>query len=90
MDDTPHAIRSRSWPDRYPARDLPPPVEPDKNVALHDLPPEKKRRIWNYLKANHPELAAFYEGEFFREMRTQFDAVPALPRDLVRKALDGL
>lgn len=88
MTDTPHAIRSNSWPDRYPAPKRTP-VEPDDKVALHDLPPAKKRRIWAWLKANAPELAAFYEGPEFKLMRDTFGAVPAIPREMVRKALEG-
>lgn len=88
MDDTPHAIRSRSWPDRYPVPNTPP-VEPDNNVALHDLSPERKRIIWAWLKANAPDLATFYESEQYQEFRRLFNAVPAIPRDMVRKALEG-
>ena len=88
--------RRDSWPDRYP----PPIVDPARAAALadaydsfrnslclRDLSPEKRLRIWNWIKTNDLVTLAFVRSPDYRIARDVFGAALVLPRETIDRAL---
>lgn len=68
-------------------RNLPP--KPTPRLNLSTLSPADKRQVWEYLKRNHPELAALLKQPELQALISTFGATIQLPADVVREALHG-
>lgn len=88
----------RYWPRARPLAGGPlPPLElaqpgpgiaPDRSVRLAELSPHKKRAVWDWLKANDPDTAAFLQSEHVRQVMQAFPGTtPVLDIDVVEQAL---
>lgn len=74
------------WTDAVGERSSSDPVE---SADVSALPPDQKRRLWSWLQANRPQLAALLQDPAIGVFRQTFDASVHLPRELVQEALRG-
>lgn len=61
--------------------------QPAATVRLASLAEPKRRAVWNWLRREQPELAAWLSGPEFQALRQAFGASPVLPAETVRRAL---
>lgn len=77
-----------SWPDRFPQPPLPP-IAPI-GIALHDLSPEKRKRIWQWMQRNDPAMVTQLNSPEYQALRAAFNATIVLPRDYIECALQAV
>jgi hypothetical protein len=66
-------------PVAHPSWSAPPMVFGDDSVCLASLPPDQRRRTWEWIKRNAPRLVDFLESDFYRECREMYGASLVLP-----------
>lgn len=59
----------------------------DDQVSASRLTPQDKARVWAYIKANRPDLVAFFADPDVARLIKQCGAVPRFDRTLIEEAL---